>query len=346
MKSPYYLFALLSATAAVSASSHNTQEFICNGNNDVCYGGAQTGQRVDTTIPVSAAPRRRSVLDLFRLAAEKRALKTVKDYAKAVANHALPANIVAAAKQAGWIPPAHAKRGFLERTLDERVMKPGAGGAKKGSKSVLPSHQVAAHVANGGEIPPEVVQAALAAGWKRPGPAPTGDKKAGKASGRGEGGMPRAKAAKPGMGKRDGIYAREAKLSTGQIHGLLSIMEHDPKAEQFVLNAINNDPEAESFTEHLATKWLRARELIPVEILAKRDAEALAEADPEAYLETFEERDASPEAEPEADPESYFEERDAEPESYFEERGAEPEVYFEERDAAPESHLYEDNFIY
>ena len=71
MKSPYYLFAALLVAAVVTASSHNPQEFICNGNNDVCYGGAQTGQRVDTTIPVSAAPKRRSVMDLFRLAAGK-----------------------------------------------------------------------------------------------------------------------------------------------------------------------------------------------------------------------------------------------------------------------------------
>lgn len=34
-------------------------------------------------------------------------------------------------------------------------------------------------------------------------------------------------------------------------------MEHVPKAEEFVLNAINSDPEAEAFTEHLTTKWLR-----------------------------------------------------------------------------------------
>ena len=168
--------------AAVSASSHNTQEFICNGNYDVCYGGRQTGQQVDTSIPVS--PRRRSVTNLFRLAAskfqyvsgdrmsyspllslEKRALQTAQDYAKAVANHALPAHIVAAAKQAGWIPPAHLKRGLL----DERAVKPGAGGATTGSKSVLPSQKVTVHVAKGGEIPSEVVQAALATGWRRPG---------------------------------------------------------------------------------------------------------------------------------------------------------------------------------
>lgn len=219
-------------------------------------------------------------------------MKTVKDYAKAVANHALPAHIMEAAEQAGWIPPAHVKRGPLEGTLDERTMKPGAGGTKKGSKLVLSSNQVAARVVNGGKFPPELIQAALAAGWKRLGTAPTGGEKAGKGSVRAKGEMSRARATKPGIAKHDGIYIREAKLSTGQIHGLLSIMEHDPNAEQFVLNAINNDLEAESFTECLVTKWLRAREVIPAEILAKRDAEALAEAGPEAYFEKFNERDA------------------------------------------------------
>lgn len=102
------------------------------------------------------------------LSLEKRALQTAQDYAKAVANHALPAHIVAAAKPAGWIPPTHLKRGLLEGLLDERAVKPGAGGATTGSKSVLPSHKVTFHVAKGGEIPPEVVQAALAAGWRRP----------------------------------------------------------------------------------------------------------------------------------------------------------------------------------
>lgn len=106
------------------------------------------------------------------------------------------------------------------------------------------------------------------------------------------------------------------------------------KAEKFVLNAINNDPEAESFTEHLATKWLKARKVIPLDILAKRDAEALAEAVPEADFEKFGERDASPEAEPEAAPEAYLEERDAEPES---EPEADPKAYFGELDAYPEA---------
>ena len=265
---------------------------------------------------------------------EKRALKAVNDYAKAVANHALPANIVAVAKQAGWIPPAHVKRGLLDGTLDERAMQPGAGDGKKGSKPVLPPHRVVAHIANGGTIPPSIVKAALAAGWRRPGSALTGAKKAGKSSAGAKGEMSSAKATKPRMGKRDGIYAREAKLSIDQIHSLLNIMENDPKAEKFVLNAINNDPEAEPFTEHLATKWLKAREVIPLDILAKRDAEALAEAVPEADFEKFGERDASPEAEPEADPEAYLEERDAEPES---EPEADPKAYFGELDAYPEA---------
>ena len=284
-------------------------------------------------------------------------MATVKDYANAVAGHALPGNVVAAAKQAGWIPPAHIARGLLEGTLDERAMKAGAAGAKKGSEAALPPEKVAAHVASGGAIPHEVISAALAAGWTKPG---------GKTAGKG--GRSRANVAKPGKGRRDGIYAREAKLSRKQIHGLLEKMEDDPQLEKFVVNAINNDPDAEEFTEHLAEKWLKSREVIPAEILAKRDAIALAEANPEAYFEQFEERDAFPEAEPEADPEAYFEERDAEPELYFRERDAkpeayfeerdaepelyfgerdaEPEVYFEERDADPESHFYGDTFSY
>lgn len=105
------------------------------------------------------------------------------------------------------------------------------------------------------------------------------------------------------------------------------------RRRSFVLNAINSDPEAEAFTEHLATKWLRAREVIPVEILAKRDAEALADTHPDAYFEKFEERNAFLEAEPGADPESYFRERDAQ-----------PEAYFEKRDAIPGINLYETLF--
>lgn len=96
------------------------------------------------------------------------------------------------------------------------------------------------------------------------------------------------------------------------------------------MNAINSDPEAEAFTEHLATKWLRAREVIPVEILAKRDAKALANPHPDAYFKKFKERNAFLEAEPGADPESYFRERDAQPEAYFEERDAIPEFSLHE----------------
>lgn len=102
---------------------------------------------------------------------------------------------------------------------------------------------------------------------------------------------------------------------SSQIHSLLTIMEHDPEAEEFVLNAIQGDPEAEACTEPLATKWLRAHEVISVEISAKRDAEALPDAHPDAHLEKFEERNAFPEAEPEADPESAFGERNRKPTS-------------------------------
>ena len=261
----------------------------------------------------------------------KRALATVDDYAKAVANHQLPAEVVAAAKQAGWEPPAGVAR--REAAKGAKANGKATTGAGSTGGAITPA-KAAQHVASGGAIPQNIQAAALAAGWKKPGSTKGGKKGATGAAATGAKGNK-----KGGKGKRDGIFAREAALNHKQIHSLLHIMENDPKAEEFVMNAINNDPDVEEFTEKLAGKWLKAREVIPVEYLQQRDADFAASRYADALINK---REAYPFAEAEAEPEIYFEERDAYPEIYFEEREAYPEAYFEERDALADAENFFD----
>ena len=278
----------------------------------------------------------------------KREAATVSQIAAQVASHSLDPSIKSAAIAAGWTPPSKRDLGIVE-SLVERATKGATGAAKGGAAggNITPA-AAAAHVSAGKPIPEPIKKAAIAAGWTPPGGkkqakagAKTGaaaDKKTG-AGGAGK----KTKAA-----KRDGIYAREAALSHKQVHSLLHHMENNPEAEEFVMNAINNDPNVEEFTEKLAGKWLKARELIPVAYLAERDAEAAANRAADASFTRFvAKRDALPEAEAEAE-QHYFDERDAYPEVEFgiEQREADPEAdayyqYFEERDAAPEAWVYE-----
>ncbi|MCJ1393531.1 hypothetical protein MMC18_006406 [Xylographa bjoerkii] len=332
---------LLSLTASVSAGGHNTQEFVCSGTNDVCE-GTQTGPKVSTSVPVTAA--KRSIMDLFRGAAVKREAATIEQIAAQVASHSLDPSLQSAAIAAGWTPPSKRDLGIVE-SLVERATKSTKGGAKGGAsgEDISPSAAVA-HVKAGKPIPEAIQKAAIAAGWTPPGGKKTAK---GGAAGGAKGKTGGSVSKKTKTAKRDGIYAREAALTHKQVHSLLHHMEDDPEAADFVMNAINKDPKVEEFTEKLAGKWLKAREVIPLAYLAERDAEAAANRAADAYFNHFaQKRDAYPEADAEA--ENYFEERDAYPEASFEveERDAYPEAeadyqYFDERDAAPESWIYE-----
>ncbi|MCJ1401038.1 hypothetical protein MMC11_004250 [Xylographa trunciseda] len=305
---------VLSVIASVSAHGSNTDQMVCQGNNDVCTTGPQSNTpTVSPTVPVSVTPSKRTIMDLFRGAAVKREAATVQQIAAQVASHSLDPTIHAAAVAAGWKPPHKRDLGIVKR---------GTAAAPSGG-NVSPA-AAAAHVQAGKPIPDAIHKAAIAAGWTPPG----GQK--GANSG--------AAGKKTKAAKRDGIYAREAALNHKQIHSLLRHMEHNPEAEDFIMNAINSDPNIEEFTEKLAGKWLKAREVIPVPYLAERDAEATANRAAEAYSkQSMQRRDAYPEAD--ADAENYFEERDAYPEAAFdiEERDAYP-------DAAPESWLYDYDF--
>ncbi|MCJ1433293.1 hypothetical protein MMC27_002652 [Xylographa pallens] len=341
---------VLSLTASVSAGGHNTEEVVCTGNNDVCKGGNQSGPAV--SVPVTVPVGKRTIMDLFRGAAVKREAATVSQIAAQVASHSLDPSIKSAAIAAGWTPPSKRDLGIVE-SLVERATKGGAkggatGAAKGGAAggNITPA-AAAAHLSAGKPIPEPIQKAAIAAGWTPPGgkKQATAGGKTGAATGKKTGGAA-GKKTKPA--KRDGIYAREAGLSHKQVHSLLHHMENNPEAEEFVMNAINNDPNVEEFTEKLAGKWLKAREVIPVAYLAERDAEAAANRAADASFNQFvEKRDALPEADADAE-QHYFDERDAYPEASFEidEREADPEAeayyqYFEERDAAPESWVYD-----
>ena len=272
----------------------------------------------------------------------KREAATVSQIAAQVASHSLDPSLKSAAIAAGWTPPSKRDLHLVERATKGAAKGGAAGGAKgKAAGGEISTSAAVAHVSAGKPIPEAIQKAAIAAGWT-----PPGGKKGGKAGQTGATtGKTGAKKAKGS--KRDGIYAREAALSHKQVHSLLHHMENNPEAEEFVVNAINNDPDVEEFTEKLAGKWLKAREVIPVAYLAERDAEAAANRAADAYFNQFlDKRDALPEAD--ADAEHYFDERDAYPEAFLEidERDADPEAEaywqdFEERDAAPEAWVYE-----
>ena len=275
----------------------------------------------------------------------KREAATVSQIAAQVASHSLDPSIKSAAIAAGWTPPSKRDLNLVERATKGAAKGGATGGTKGGAAggNITPTVAVE-HLSAGKPVPEAIQKAAIAAGWT-----PPGGKKGGKAGAQGDttGAKGAATSKKAKAAKRDGIYAREAALSHKQVHSLLQHMENNPEAEEFVLNAINNDPNVEDFTEKLAAKWLKAREVIPLAYLAERDAEAAANRAADAYLtQMLDRRDADPEAE------HYFDERDAEPEAFLEieEREADPEAeaeaeayyqYFEERDAAPEEWVYE-----
>ncbi|MCJ1476279.1 hypothetical protein MMC13_004945 [Lambiella insularis] len=345
------VFSCLSLIATVSAGS-NHETVVCEGNNDVCKGGKQTGPNVAPTYaPTLSVPAKRSIMDLFRAASVKREAATIEGIAQQIKTNTLDPQLKQAAEKAGYKAPAKRELGTIEGLMERArgSTSQGSGGAKGGGISVK---DAISHLESGKPLPAVISKALDEAGWAKGGKGGKGAKGAKSAS---KGGSSKGVGKKGG--KRDGIYAREAALSHHQIHSLLHTMEDNPEAEDFVVKAINSAPGVEDFTEKLAHKWLAAREIIPLEYLEARDAEAAASRAADAYFNRLvEKRDALPEAE--AVPELEFEERDAEAEADLEEiyaREAEPEADayyfdFEERDAEaePEAWIYEHDieFVY
>ncbi|MCJ1474892.1 hypothetical protein MMC13_003552 [Lambiella insularis] len=338
----------LSFVAMVSAGS-NHETVVCEGNHDVCTGGPQTGPKIAPTFsPTVAVPAKRSIMDLFRTAYVKREAHTIEGIAQQVSSGTVDPALKAAAQEAGWHPPSKRDLGPIEGLVERakgaasKATGSAAKGGKKGSKEVSTSEAIA-HLKQGKPIPGPIIAALKKAGWTQGG---EGGKKSAKG---GAAKTAHSTATNKHATKRDAIYAREAALSHQQIQGLLHTMENNPEAEDFVVKAINSMPNVEEFTEKLAQKWLKAREIIPLQYLEARDAEAAVNrAADAAFNQLIQKRDAlsEPEAEAEAAAELYFEERDADPEAYDDAeiyaRDAEPEYFFEERDAYPEASYEEE----
>lgn len=274
----------------------------------------------------------------------KRELHTIESIAQQVSSGSVDPALSAAAEKAGWTPPSKRDLGPIEGLVERAkgAASKAKGGKAGGSGGDITTQEAIAHLKEGKAIPSPIVAALQIAGWKLGG-------KAGKKSEKGGAATPIAKgASKKKTAKRDAIYAREAGLSHHQIQGLLHTMENNPEAEEFVVDAINSMPNVKEFTEKLADKWLKAREVIPLQYLEARDAEAAANRAADAYLNHLvQKRNALPEAEAKAEAEVdlYFEERDAYPEAHYDEeiyvRNVESESFFDERNTYPDAY-YED----
>jgi len=277
----------LSYNVLANQQPHQDQTYNCEGTNNQCYGG---DPKNSGSVPVTGNTGNpnvaaRSIASLFaRYAA---APMTVNDYANAIkSGQKLPAQVEAAAKSQGWVPPKGQKH------------------AKRIPQKPIPHAEAAAHVASGQPIPAPILNAAKAAGWTHPTLAPaTGgvsnsavavSKSSGKA---GKGGKPKARRdaeatysiefaerdAEPetdysdvihlferdAFDEDDSLFARDAEpeaffddeplerraLTQSQVQAIIDRMEKDPAAEETVRQALATDPEAEKFAEGLVDQW-------------------------------------------------------------------------------------------